>query len=304
MKVSKNNRISSRQDKIVDYTSTIIALILCFITLYPFYQCVVYSFNDGMDAMKRNLYFWPRVFTLNNYKIAFQDNDLVQSFIMSVLRTGVGTVTSLFFTGMVAYGLSKEHLVFRKFYSILFIITMYFSGGLIPSYLLLRSLRLLNTFAVYIIPGLFAYFNALLFMAFFREMPSALEESAKIDGANDFRVFCQIIIPLAKPVFATVALFIAVGHWNDWFTSAYYITDMKLWTMPTILMRVLNSSAGANKVQEMGNMNPQMMGGGMGITLESVRNATMVITVLPIALVYPFLQKYFIKGMMVGSIKA
>jgi putative aldouronate transport system permease protein len=296
----------STEDRVMNSVSVILGILLVFVTLYPFYLCVIYSFNDGQDAIRKGLYFFPRKFTLENYRIVLTGGELVNAFVMTVLRTVAGTVTAVFFTAMVAYGLSKQHLLFRRFYGILSLITLYFGGGLIPFYLLLRNLHLLNSFLVYIVPALYGYWNALLFIAFFRELPEALEDSAKMDGAGDFYVFLRIVVPLSKPVLATIALFVAVGHWNDWFASAYFVADMRLWTMPTILMRVMSSVEAFQKINEVKSISGANVGALMGrgaATLESVKFATMVVTVFPITVVYPFLQRYFVKGMLIGSIK-
>ncbi len=298
----------TKEDLVVNTIAIVLGLFVLIITLYPFYLCLLRSFNEGQDAATGNLFFLPRKFTLMNYYIVLSDNALIRSFAVTILRTVIGTLSGLFFTSMVSYGLSKKNLLFRRGYSYMALITMYFSGGLIPGYLLLRNLHLLNNFLVYIIPGLFSYYYALLIIAFYRELPDEIEESAKIDGAGDFYIFVRIIFPLSKPVLATIALFLGVNHWNDWFTSAYYISDQKLWTMPTILMRVLSGVEGLNKINEMkgsvSGMNMGTLNSSSSVTLESIRYATLVVTVLPIILVYPFLQKYFVKGMLVGSIKA
>lgn len=303
-------RLKSRDDAVVDIASTALATVVLLVTLYPFWLCVVYAFNDGMDAQRMNLFLLPRKFTLDNFKVVFLESSLMQAFGVTVLRTVVGTVLALFFTSMVAYALTQERLIFKKFYRILGLITLYFSGGLIPTFLLLRALGLLDTFWVYIVPGLFGYFNALLIGAYFRDsIPSSLVESAKIDGAYDFRIFLQIMLPLAKPVLATVALFLAVGHWNDWFTSAYFVRSKpELWTLPTILMRKLSTTEGMGTINSIksgaGGVRPDQMGSMATITLESVRYATLIVTIFPVAVVYPFLQKYFVKGITIGAIKA
>jgi putative aldouronate transport system permease protein len=234
----------------------------------------------------------------------------VRAFGVTVLRTVLGTALSLLFTSMVAYALAQERLIFRKFYSVFGLVTLYFSGGLIPTFLLLKFLGLLDTFWVYIVPGLFGYFNALLIGAYFRDsIPSSLVESAKIDVAYDFRIFLQIMLPLSKPVLATVALFLAVGHWNDWFTSNYFVRSRPdLWTLPTILMRTLSETEGASTIRSIQSGNAGIRPGELGsmatITTASVRYATLIVTVFPVAVVYPFLQKYFVKGITIGAIKA
>ena len=296
-------------DRIVNVVAIILGLVLLVITFYPFYYVILFSLNEGVDSASGGLFLIPRAFTLTNYKVVLSDPFIGRSFVVTIFRTVMGTVMAVFFTAMVAYGLSKKHLMFRKTYSMLGLVTLYFGGGLIPTYLIYRTLGLLNTFWVYIIPSLFAYYHALLFMAFFRELPQSLEDSAKVDGAGDFLIFIRIILPLSKPVLATIALFVGVFHWNDWFTSAYFVFDQKLWTVPTILIKTLSSIEAFYKVASLqaqsgahpdaGTITPEQL-----VTMDSMKWATIVVTVFPITVVYPFLQRYFVKGLLVGHIKA
>lgn len=269
--------------------------LLAFVTLYPFYNILINSFNDPTDASRGGITFLPRVFSIENYKMVFRDDSLINAFIVSVSRTGVGTVSAVLFTAAFAYGISKTELLGRKYILILTIITMYFSGGLIPSYLLIvKLLHLKNNFLVYIIPNLFSAFNALIMLSFFRTLPREMEESAKIDGAHELTIFFRFILPVSKPVLATIALFNAVFHWNSWFDAMLYGgPDLK--TLQQILIQIINS-----------NSNVSLIASDLGlqtVTAESVKLATMVITTLPIVFTYPFLQKYFVKGIMIGSVK-
>jgi putative aldouronate transport system permease protein len=288
------------EDRVVNIFATVFSVIAMLATLYPIYYLLIYALNDPIDAASGKLYLFPRQFTLDNFGYVFKNDHLITSFLVTVGRTVLGTFTGVLFTAVAAYALSKERLLFRKVYSIAGLVTMYFSGGLIPSYLLLQKLHLLNTFWVYIIPAMFSIYNALLFMAFFRQMPSELEESAKVDGGGDLYIFVRIILPLSKPVLATVALFVAVNHWNDWFTSAYFVSDQRLWTLPTIIVRMLSD---VNIMDNMQNMPPGMRADPLS-TLLAIKYATLIVTILPITIVYPFIQKYFVQGMMVGAIKA
>jgi putative aldouronate transport system permease protein len=300
----------SRDDVVVETAALAIGVVVLAATLYPFWLCVIYAFNDGMDAQRMSLFLWPRKLTLDNFRVVFLERSLMRAFGVTVLRTAVGTVASLFFTSMVAYALSQERLIFRRFYRLMGLVTLYFSGGLIPTFLLLRALGLLDTFWVYIVPGLFGYFNAMLIGAYYRQsIPHSLVESAKLDGAYDFRIFVQIMLPLSKPVLATVALFLAVGNWNDWFTSAYFVRGKPaLWTLPTILMRTLSETQGMSTIGAIKSgatgVRPDQVGSMSSITLASVRYATLLVTIFPVAVVYPFLQKYFVKGITFGAIKA
>ncbi len=287
------------EDIVLNVFCSLIGLFVIVATLYPILYMLVYSLNDPLDASKGGLFLFPRIFTLQNYGVVLSDARLLQALVITVLRTVIGTIGTVLVTAMVAYALSRDRLIFRRGYSLVAIITMYFNGGIIPFYLVLQNFGLLNSFWVYIIPQLFGVFNALLFMAFFRQMPRELEEAAKLDGANDFQIFWRIALPIAKPVVATVALFVAVSHWNDWFTSAYFVANQNLWTLPTIIIRLLSSVEAIDKMSSL----PATARVDPMATLTSIKYATLIISILPITVLYPFVQRYFVKGMMVGSIK-
>lgn len=276
----------------------ILMLVICFVSLYPVWYTVIISFNDSSDALRGGIYWWPRKFSLESYKTVFQDTTIIRAFAVTVLRTLIGTVTSVFFTAMVGYALSKKHIMGNKFYTILGTITMFFGGGLIPYFITLKNLGLYNNFLVYIIPSLFNFYNMIIFRSFFNELPAGLEESARLDGANDLMIFIRIVIPLSAPVIATIALFNGVGHWNDYFTGVMYINDAELQPIQTYLFRIIASASASKTVVAMpAGVTAQQ------VSSQSVRLATMVVTTFPIMCVYPFLQKYFVKGMLIGSIK-
>jgi putative aldouronate transport system permease protein len=293
MASSKLNRIT-----VGDIMIGILMLVICFVSLYPVWYTVVISFNDSGDALRGGIYWWPRKFSLESYKTVFQDTTIIRAFAVTVLRTLIGTVTSVFFTAMVGYALSKKHIMGNKFYTILGTITMFFGGGLIPYFITLKNLGLYNNFLVYIIPSLFNFYNMIIFRSFFNELPAGLEESARLDGANDLMIFIRIVIPLSAPVIATIALFNGVGHWNDYFTGVMYINDAELQPIQTYLFRIIASASASKTVVAMpAGVTAQQ------VSSQSVRLATMVVTTFPIMCVYPFLQKYFVKGMLIGSIK-
>lgn len=289
----------SKKDVFFEIILVILMVLICFITLYPVWYTLVISFNDGMDAMQGGIYLWPRVFSLDNYQTVFRNTDIVKGFGVTTARTVIATLLSIFFTAMVSYGMSKKELIGRKLYLTIGTITLFFSGGLIPYFILIKNLRLIDNFLVYIIPAMFNFYNLIIFQAFFKELPVELEESAKIDGANDFTIFTRIIIPLSKPILATMALFNGVYHWNDYFMGVIFMirrTDLQ--PIQTFLYRVIAETT-----------SNQMMYNAPGgiqytrVTSQSIRMATMVVTTLPIICVYPFLQKYFVKGMLIGSLK-
>lgn len=289
----------SKGTLIFDILNTIFMLFICFICIYPIWYVIVNSLNDATDALMGGIYWWPRQFSLKNYKTVFSDSSVLQAFKVTIAKTLIGTTVNVLFTAMVAYPLSKNNLIGRKYYMVFGTVTMFFSGGLIPTFLLFKGLGLLNNFWVYVIPAAFNFFNLLIMINFFREIPEALEESAKIDGANDFTIFRKVILPLSKPVLATIALFAGVGQWNDYFGGLMYITDNRsLEPIQTYLYRMV---AQVQSSQMAGSIASNIS--AKDSTSTAIKLAAMVITTLPICCVYPFLQKYFVKGMMIGAVK-
>ncbi|MDR1126696.1 MAG: carbohydrate ABC transporter permease [Treponema sp.] len=286
------------RNNIGEWIIIFLMLVLCFITLYPIWYTLILSFNDSQDTMMGGIYWLPRKFTLESYRTVFVDRAILKAFNVTIWRTGIGTVASVFFTSMVAYAFSKKHLAGRKFYLIMGTITMFFGGGLIPYFILLRSIGLYDTFLVYIIPALFNFYNLIIFMSFFREIPAALEESAKIEGANDFLIFVRIILPVSAPVLATIALFNGVYHWNDYFAGVMYISNPDLQPIQTFLYRIIASVSMTKSIVGM-----PVGAAAQQVSSQSVKLATMVTTTAPIICIYPFLQRYFVKGIMIGSIK-
>ena len=282
-----------------DIVLVVIMLVLCFITLYPVWYTVIYSFSDAKDALRGGFYWWPRILSLESYKAVFNDKTIVDAFVLSICRTVVGTLTSVLFTAMVGYAFSKKHIMGNKFYIIFGTITMFFGGGLIPTFILIKNLGMYDSFWVYIIPSLFNFYNMIIFMSFFREMPASLEESAKLDGANDFTIFVRLILPLSMPVVATIALLNAVGHCNDYFTGVIYINKQQLQPIQTYLYRVVASATASRAAVSISGS----AASAATVTSKSIQYATMVVTTAPVVCVYPFLQKHFVKGMMIGSIK-
>lgn len=293
----------STGDKIVLVLIYTFLTLLAFSALYPFWNAVAVSFNQGVDTAKGGITFWPREFTLENYKIILDDDRLANGFFISVSRTIVGTATSIFMTALLAFGMTRTYLIGRKFYMVFFIFTMYFAGGLIPSYLLIRSLGLMNSFWVFIIPSLISVWNMIIFRTFFRGLPAGLEESASIDGCSNWGMFFRIILPLSGPVIATLSLLTAVGHWNDWFLPSIYITSDHLLPIQTILRQTLNANIVTNSNSVLDSASAMLMERSKQITSKSLTMAMMIVVTLPIILVYPFVQKYFVKGVLVGSLK-
>jgi putative aldouronate transport system permease protein len=269
--------------------------LIVLITLYPFYYVIISSLNDPIDLLKGPVYMFPRKFSLVNYQYVLQDKDILKAAFVTVSRTLIGSVTAVLFTAAFAYGISKKMLLGRSFFIGMALVTMYFSGGLIPSYILIaHGLRLQGNFLVFIIPNLFNAFNAFIMLSFFRGISAEIEESAKIDGANDLIIFFKLILPISMPILATVALFNGVFHWNSWFDAQLY-GGRKLETLQQYLVKSIQST----------NVNARSSGfvSNTGVSTQSTRLTTMVITAFPIVLAYPFLQRYFVKGVMIGSLK-
>ncbi|MHA6530115.1 carbohydrate ABC transporter permease [Paenibacillus sp. BAC0078] len=289
---------SQRQkDMLFDGFIYTVLFIIMLIMLYPFYYVLIASFNKGSDSLLGGVYLWPRSFTLENYKMFLDDPKWYRAFIVTVVRTVSGTALGLLLTSLVAYGLSHRDLMFSKLYFAIIIFAMYFSGGLIPYYVVLRSIGLLNSFGVYIIPSMLSTFFLLIAISFFREIPGELKESAHIDGAGEFVIFFRIILPVSMPLLATMALFMGVGQWNSWLDSAYFVQSENLRTLAFRMMEVINKSntpmdaiAAANSASA-------------GVTSFSLQVTAMVVSIVPIICVYPFLQKYFVHGIMLGSVK-
>ena len=297
----KKKRIRAKEDIVIDTIIMVVMIFVLFVTAYPFYFTIVQAFNNGVDSTLGGVYFWPRRPSLENFETLLADASWGNAIVISVARTVIGTVLGLLATSAVAYALSFEHVLFRGGYYKLYIFTMYFSGGLIPFYILLKSLGLLNTFWVYVIPGMLNVYYMLILVNFFQTIPRSLYESAWLDGAGDIRVFLQIALPLSKASLATIALFFAVSQWNSWMDSVYYVTKSELRPMAYLMMEIINKSATASSM-----MTAQAQGyasSAMQSTTTSLQMASMVLAVVPILAVYPFLQKYFVKGVMIGSVK-
>ena len=277
--------------------------LLAFVSFYPFWNSLVISFNSGQDTMLGGITFWPREFTTANYELVFKDKRLVNAFFISVMRTGVGTVLSVMATAILAYGLSKKELIGRKYFMIFLILTMFFSGGLIPSFLLIRGLGLMDSFWVMIIPTLISVWNLIIFRTFFSQLPAGLEESAKIDGCGYWATFFRIVLPLSGPVVATLALFTAVFHWNDWFFPSIYITSENLIPIQTLLQKVLKANTVSQSMGQLDAGAAAHMSRLTTVTGKSLSMAIMMVATIPIIMVYPFVQKYFVKGVLIGSLK-
>ncbi|MEK4564700.1 carbohydrate ABC transporter permease [Alkalihalobacillus sp. FSL R5-0424] len=297
------NRLT-KGDRIFDFVNYTFLILVFVVTLYPFLNVLAISLNDSTDTVRGGIHIWPREFTLENYKTIFEYDNLVTGLINSILRTVLGTVLGVFSSAMVAFTLSRSDFQGRKFVSIFIVLTLYFSGGLIPGYMLMRELNLINTFWVYILPGMVNAFNIIIVRSFMDGLPYALQESAKMDGASDFTIFWRIVMPLCMPVLATIALFVAVGQWNAWFdTYLYNSSNPSLTTLQYELMKILqNTNMGASDANSFRGVAGEEA--AKQVSPESIKMAISMVTIIPILLVYPFLQKYFVQGMTLGAVKS
>lgn len=275
------------------------------VTLYPFWNTVVVSFNLGTDTIRGGVYLWPRKWTFANYKAVWLTAKIPQALFISVSRAVISTVLNLFFTTMLAYALSRREYYLRKPLTLLVVLSMYVNAGLFPNYFLIRGLHLNNSFLVYVIPGMISAFNFIVIRTYIRSIPESLFESARLDGTSEFRIFLSFVFPLSKPVLATVALFVAVGAWNAWFDTVLYCSATpKLFTLQYQLMALLQSSM--NQSKSAADIGASGMSANMAasmVTPVSIRSAIIIVAALPILMVYPFVQRYFVVGLNVGSIK-
>jgi len=258
----------------------------------------MYSISDAAASGATAITFYPVKPTTENYQAVFSNNSIMRSFFITIARTVSGSILHIFVTGLAAYALSKRNLVFRNKILVFFIIPMYFSGGLLPYYVLITKIHLNNNFLLYIIPTVFGVFNMLILKVFFEQIPASLEESAKIDGANEFSVFFKIIIPSSMPVIATVLMFIGVTQWNSWFDALLFVTKSNLMPLQTILYKIILENQATTMEQIM-----RLSTKKSSVTPEAIKMTALIISTVPIVVIYPFLQKYFVKGMMIGAVK-
>lgn len=299
--MARNHIKSSLSSKIFDVLNYLFMLLLMVAMIYPFWNTFAVSLNDALDSIKGGIYLLPRKFTLYNYATMFSRGTLLDAAFISVSKTLIVTILNVFLSSLAAYVLSRKNFVFRKFMTIFLVLTMYVNAGLIPQFFLFQRLGLINKYWVYVVPNLIGAFNVIVIRTFMNGLPESLAESARIDGAGEFRTFVQIIMPLCKPVLATVALWVAVGTWNSWFDTFIFASRyQKLSTLQYEMMKLLSSS-----MIQSGTVIPGLVGQTQSrvVTPTAIRAAMTIIAALPIIFVYPFLQKYFVQGLHLGSVK-
>ncbi|MCR5339555.1 MAG: carbohydrate ABC transporter permease [Lachnospiraceae bacterium] len=286
-------------DIIFHICNGIFMALFCIVTLYPVLNTLAISFNDGVDAMRGGVHLIPRMFTTENYETVFALKNITRGAIISVLRTVIGTLLALAANALLAFIVSQRKFIFRSQLSLFWVITMYVNGGMIPIMILYKNLHLTNSFWVYVIPGMISGFNMLVMRTYMEGLPEALQEAAQIDGAGYMKIFLHVISPLCKPIYATVALFVAVGQWNSWFDTMLYnrMADQYT-TLQYELMKMLSAVTSLK-----GNASAATSGQTVNITPISVRAAATIITMAPIVALYPFLQRYFVTGMTIGGVK-
>jgi putative aldouronate transport system permease protein len=289
-------------ERIFDFALYLFLCLIFIMTFYPFWNILIISLNDATDSLRGDLFFWPRQITFDSYATIFRNPEIWSAIQITVLRTVIGTFFSIFCIAMLAYSLSKRHLLGWKYFSFFFVFTMYFGGGLIPTYMIIKSLGLIDTFWVYVFPGLIGVFLMILLRTYMEQLPAEIEESAKIDGANDLQIFFRIILPLCIPALATIGLFLAIGHWNAWYDSYIYTYKPELKTLQAFLVKILNQFQTGGMLTEAQQLAQSSK--RIPVSSESIRMAVTMVATLPIILVYPFVQKYFVKGMMMGAIKS
>ena len=294
----RHRKKSSKADIAFTVFNSIFMILFVIITLYPVLNTLAISLNDGTDALRGGIHLFPRKFTWKNYTTVLEKNNLITGAVITVARTVLGTLTALLANAILAFIVSRPRFMFRKQLSLFWVITMYVNGGLIPTFILFKGLGLTNSFWVYIIPGMLSAFNMLVIRTYMNGLPDSLVESAQLDGAGYTTIFIKIISPLCKPVYATVALFVAVGQWNSWFDAMLYNRmSGEYTTLQYELMKLLSS------VTQTGATAESMKNAVGAVTPASVRAAATIITMLPIICIYPFLQKYFVTGLTLGGVK-
>lgn len=299
MTKKKSNKIqTSLGEKVFTVFNYIFFTVLCLIMVYPFWHVAMESLSSTSAALRGGVFLYPKGFTLGTYQSVFKNPNIFSGFRTSILVTVTGSLAGTLLTAMTAYPLSKSRLRGGKVMMMLVLFTMIFSAGMIPNFLLIKNLGIYDTRWALILPGLISAYNCVLMKNFFYSIPESLEESAKIDGANDVQVFFRIVLPLSKATIATIILFNAVGYWNDYMSTVLYVQALDKWSLQAVLRQMLTNT---QQAMEQAGVDVLAQSNTNAVTIKA---ASIVVTTLPILVVYPFVQKYFVKGVMVGAIKA
>ncbi|MEG0692735.1 MAG: carbohydrate ABC transporter permease [Oscillospiraceae bacterium] len=292
---------TSLGSKLFDIVNYSFMILFCFTVLLPIWDMIVVSFSPASEVSYLRTNLWPKEWTLDAYEYCLNSSKIYNAFFVSVCRTILGMAYHLLLCSMAAYALTRSQMPLRKTITFLFLVPMFFTGGLIPVYMNIKMLGLLDNFWVYVLPCGFSIYNTIIIRNYFYSIDSAMEEAASIDGASRFRIFFSIILPLSKPVLATVALWQMVAHWNTWFDNLIYVRKDSLLTLQMLLRKMtVETELLASDARSYAMMNKQV---AMDFNSDTIKAATTILVILPIVMVYPFLQKYFVKGIMVGAVK-
>lgn len=307
MKRNKSKLLAPSPSRIVFVTiNTIVLTLLTFIFVAPYINVLAKSLNAAKDTMLGGISFWPRDFTWDNYSVVLGDPSTWSGFRVSILRVVVGSVIGLVVTYMAAYALLRKDLRFKNIIIMIFTIPMFLNGGLISEYIVYgkRMLGVYDTFWVYIFPHTFSFFNMVIIRTYLQGIPDSLIESARLDGANEGTILFKIMLPLSMPIVATILLWLAVSHWNDWTTTLYFVENSELYTLQyNLQMAVKEAETVQSMIADAIESGRPLGDIDTDITAESIQAAQLIVTTLPIVCVYPFAQKYFMSGVMLGSVK-
>lgn len=283
-------------DKIWEVIFTVFVAAAVLVTVVPFLNVIAMSLSTPESIMAGRVWLWPVGMNLEAYKAVFTDPSMIWSLVYTILLTVAYTALAMIITVLLAYPLTKNRLWGRKFFTFIFVFTMYFSGGIIPEYILFKSLKILNTTTVLLVPGVLSVYNMIILKSFLTGLPASIEESASLDGASDFCILFKIILPLSKPVLATLCLFYAVFRWNTFQDVLYFVTNSKLYTLQLKLNMLINITQTSELTQFEGANLSQLVA-------ENIKSASIIFATVPIVLVYPWLQKYFVTGITLGAVK-
>ncbi len=300
MRMRKNKMRKTASDYAMDTICYVFLIALFIMTFYPFWYVFILSINNSLDSMRGGITILPRELDISSYKAILSNLEFIRSMGVSALRVIIGTPLSVLFTTMLAYVLSKKELVGYNIWNRIFVFTMYFGGGIIPTFMVYKSLGLVNNFLVYIVPSLISVYYMILIRSYIQSIPKEVEESAVVDGANEILIFFKIIIPVSVPIIATITLFVAINHWNSFFDAVLYMNRQDLQTLQAVMVKILNqyettsndaSSAAATAARS------------NATSSDGIRMAATMVSTIPIIIVYPFVQKYFVSGIMMGAVK-
>lgn len=287
----------SVSEVLFDSANVILLCLLSIVTLYPFLYVLFASISTPAEFVQhRGILLWPKGFSLDSYRMVFENPNIIRSYLNTIFYVVVGTTLNILMTALGAYGLSRKNVMWKSTIMMLIVMTMFFDGGLIPKYLLVKNMGLIDTYWALIIPSAMTTWNLIIMRTAFQGVPDALEESARIDGASDWTILFRIIIPLSLPVIAVMVLFYGVWHWNKWFDALIYLRDRDLFPLQLILREILIQNDTSSMMTSVGGGDRMPVG-------ETIKYATIMVATLPILFLYPFLQKYFVKGVMIGAIK-